>query len=285
MQLDEGPRDDLGELKLDTEDSAAVELDDERRGSNWPLIWVLLLLVAAILGVYFGFFHGRGQPEPAEPAVEPPPAAEAPAEPVAEEPPAIELPELDASDVLVRELVTQMVEHPKLASWLTPDELIRRFVAAVDNIAEGKSPRQAIGFLESGNDFTTVDRDGLEVVDPASYRRYDAIAQLFSSLDAAKVAELYRTFSPLIDQAYLDLGYPDRDFDDTLAKAIGLLAATPMPSAEVVLLPKVETWEFADPTLEKMAPPQKALLRMGPDNARAVQVKLGQVADEIGLDR
>jgi hypothetical protein len=284
MQLDEGPRDDLGELQLDTEGVPPNDPGEPRRSSYWPLIWVVLLLMAAVLGVYFGFFRGRDEPAPEEPAVEAPSPSPAPA-PKPEAPVAIEIPPLDASDPLVRQLLTELVEHPKLAAWLTPDELVRRFVAAVDNIAEGRSPRQAIGHLEPDEEFTVLDREGLAVVDPASYERYDAIASLFASLDTADMAELYRTLSPLFDEAYRDLGYPDRNFDETFGRAVGVLTSTPIPSGEVVLTPKVDTYQYVDPSLEKLTPPQKALLRMGPENGRALQRKLGEVADELGLDR
>ncbi len=287
MQLDDDPRDDLRELELDTETPTEAEIDVERdrRGLNWPLIWTGIILVAAIIGVYFGFFRGRQQA--IETVAAPAPSEPAPAEPA----PAplddrldLDLPELDASDELIRELVGQLSEHPKLASWLASDELVRRFAVAVDNVAEGKSPRQHLRFLEPSEGFTTAYRDGVAIVDPESYRRYDAPAELFASLDAAEVAKLYRAIEPLVAEAYRDLGYPDRDFGTVLARAIGELVSTPVPSASVPLLPKVSSFEFADPSLEELSPAQKHLLRMGPENARRIQRKLVEIRDELGLE-
>ncbi len=289
MRLDDEPRDDIGDLKLDDDSPAPGEphfgAARDRSQPNWPMIWVVVLLLAAILGVYFGFFRGRQKAK--TPAA--PPVATAPA-PAATEPsatpaaaPAIELPALDASDAVVRELVGQLAEHPKLATWLASDELVRRFVVAVDNVAEGKSPRGHLGFLDPGDDFESVYKNGLAVVDPESYARYNAPAKLFAVLDAAEVAKLYRTLEPLIDDAYRDLGYPDRDFDATLAAAIDELLATPIPESDVALLPKVSSFEFADPSLEKLSPAQKHLLRMGPQNARRIQRKLAEIKDELGL--
>lgn len=292
MELDSGPDDVLSDLELDSGKAPAGEPDFGRGGGrdgdgpNWPLIWVVILLVVALLGVYFGFFRGRksATATAARPAIEAPasePEAAETADPVE---PEIDLPPLEASDAIVRELVSQLAQHPKLATWLASDELLQRFAAAVDNVAEGKSPRGHLAFLAPQGDFKGTERDGLAVVDRASYRRYDAPAQLFASLDAADVAKLYRTLKPLVSEAYRDLGYPSRDFDATLAEAIDELIATPLPDSEVALLPKVKSYEFADPSLEKLSPAQKHLLRMGPDNARRVQRKLAEIRDEIGLE-
>ncbi len=288
MKLDDEPSGTLGELELDTDspDPGDSGFDGDRRRPNWPVIWVVIILLAALIGVYFGFFRGRQKATEAAapaPAVEPAPAATgeaAPSESAAE----IELPELDASDTLVRELVGEIAEHPKLATWLATDELVRRFAVAVDNVAEGKSPRRHLGFLEPQGDFSSTYENGLAVVDPDSYDRYDAPAQLFASLEAADVASLYRSIEPLVTEAYRDLGYPDRDFGAVLAQAIDELLATPIPEGDVALVPKVSSFEFADPSLEKLTPAQKHLLRMGPENARKVQRKLAEIRDELGLE-
>ncbi len=36
-------------------------------------------------------------------------------------------------------------------------------------------------------------------------------------------------------------------------------------------------WEFRDPTLEGLSPPQKHLLRMGPANVRLIQSKIREI--------
>ena len=82
-------------------------------------------------------------PAPLVPEVEP----EAPAEPeLAEaEParPAEPLPPLEASDGWVRVEASGLSKRPAFEEWLLADDLIRRFVASVDEIAIGNSPRRA----------------------------------------------------------------------------------------------------------------------------------------------
>ena len=63
---------------------------------------------------------------------------------------------------------------------------------------------------------------------------------VLQELDAKGLAELYRETRPLFRDAYRDLGYPDRDFDDTLAKAIQVLLATPDPGGELLIRRRVK---------------------------------------------
>ena len=47
------------------------------------------------------------------------------------------------------------------------------------------------------------------------------------------------------------------------------------------LVRPVVMFEYADPQLESLSAVQKQLLRMGPDNSRAIQAKLGEMAREL----
>ncbi len=53
---------------------------------------------------------------------------------------------LRTSDVIVRELVSELSANPKLVAWLANEDLVRRFVAAVDNVANGISPTTQLEF-------------------------------------------------------------------------------------------------------------------------------------------
>lgn len=205
-----------------------------------------------------------------------------------------DLPELDASDELVRRMAEELSERPRLAEWLTTDRLIQRFVGAVTLVAAGRSPREEAEFLEPEGEFVaretgeTLDLDtavvALATVDTASYRRYDPVAATFASLDTRGTAELYGRLHPLFEEAYRDLGFRERSFDVTLARAIETLLAVPVPEGSVELMPAGATaWEYADPELEALSPAQKHLLRMGPDNIRRVQAKLRELARALDL--
>ena len=98
------------------------------------------------------------------------------------------LPPLDRSDALVRELALSISSRPELVTWLASDELIRRFATSVDNVADGLSPRMHVPALAPEEPFRIIRRDGRLFIDPASYRRYDAIADVFSSLPTSSCA-------------------------------------------------------------------------------------------------
>lgn len=250
----------------------------------WPkaVLGLLLLLILAG-GAYYFFFRDR------EPAVPPPPEQE---ESVGEETPAtagrraeppIELPPLPESDPVVRQLVSGLSSHPRLAAWLATDELVQRFVVTVDNLAEGRSPAVHLPFLEPETGFQVQESGDRLAIDPATYRRYDLLAEAFVSLDTEGTARLYRQLEPLIDEAYRNLGYPDRDFDDTLAQAMGRLLAVPVVEEEVALEAQGVAYDFADPELESLSPAAKHLLRTGPDNVRRIQAKIRELAQAMGI--
>lgn len=255
-------------------------------GFPWWIVVVVVLLLAALGAGYFLFLRGGGERAVEEPT---PPVGEAPPEPPPELPPepeeeeAIELPPLPDSDPLVRGLVGELSSHPQLASWLVGERLIRRFVAAVDNVALGESPRKHLRNLAPKEPFRAAERGESLLVDPASYGRYDLAATVFTSLDTEGTVRLYRRLEPLVDEAYRDLGYPDAEFDRTLQRAIAHLLETPIVQGEIALEEKVVSYAFADPRLEELSAAQKQLLRMGPGNVRRVQAKLRELARELGI--
>lgn len=252
-----------------------------RQGIHPGVIAVVLLAVIGVGGwVYWSFVRDTPPAPPAELAG-PTDSDTAPAE-VSPPPPALILPELDQSDPLVRELVGRLSAHPTLISWLVGDDLVRAFVAAVDQVARGESPRGHLGVLAPEGDFEAAVADTTVIPDPSSYARYDLVTEVVTSLDTAGMGSLYQQMVPLFEQAYRDLGFPDGGFDGRARDAVRALLATPdveTPS----LVPTVEGFRYRDPALEALAPAQKHLLRMGPDNARRLKEKLRQLAVAAGL--
>jgi hypothetical protein len=56
-------------------------------------------------------------------------------------------PPLSDSDALIRTLTKELSADPRLDSWMQTKDIIRKFVAAVDAIAEGRSPLKQIDFF------------------------------------------------------------------------------------------------------------------------------------------
>lgn len=188
---------------------------------------------------------------------------------------------LDESDDLVRRLASQLSSHPLLGDWLKTDDLIRKFVASVDNIANGQSPRSHVTFFGLKEKFPVLKREGEFYADPEGFERYDVVADVFSSLESKALASLYFQFKPVIQEAYRELGYPDKDFTSTLQRAIREVLAVPVVEGDIVLEKKLSSYALADPELERLSQAQKHLLRMGPANINKIQDKLREMAEAL----
>jgi hypothetical protein len=211
----------------------------------------------------------------------PPPAREqrASTPPLPEGP----LPPLDASDAFVRQAVSSLSSRPELVVWLANDDLIRRFVAAVDNVAEGRSPRTHVAFLEPDGDFLVLGEGPTLHGDPSAERRYDTLVTVVSSLDVEGSVRAYHRLEPLFESAYRDLGHPEGGFSTRLTQAISELLAAPVVSGAPGLTPHVLSYRYTDPELEELSGAQKHLLRMGPRNTKLVQAKLRELARSLGI--
>ena len=192
---------------------------------------------------------------------------------------------LATSDAVVRELVAEVSSHPKLAVWLVNEDLVRRFVASVNNIAAGVSPQAHLDFLRPKEGFEVDEQpDGVLFIEPDSYARYDLIAQVFSSLDTEGTAALYRELEPLVDEAYAEIGPANADFDDRLDKAFDQLLAVPVLEGPIQVEQLIVTYAWADDKLEALSAAQRHLLRMGPDNVSMIQSKLGELRAALAAE-
>ncbi|MEM7583674.1 MAG: DUF3014 domain-containing protein [Acidobacteriota bacterium] len=244
-----------------------------RQGMS-PLVVGLVIvgILACSAFIYYQIVRGLEPTQTPDPVGETPPPPPPPPPPT--QLPAIEVPPLDSSDEVIRSLAEGLSDHPQLARWLAPDNLVRRLVAAVANIANDETPRPHIGHLEPPGSFKVAESYGQLIIDPASYARYDRLVEVFSSLDTAAGLRLYHSMKPLFDEAYEELGYPAGDFEPALLKAIDQVLAAPVPAGEIQVKKRVKNYRFADPALERLSPAEKHLLRMGPANAREVKKKL-----------
>jgi hypothetical protein len=191
---------------------------------------------------------------------------------------------LEESDTALRAIVRDLSGHPLVARLLTPDRLAATFVTAVDNIAEGATPARMFAALAPEDRFAP-DRAGEAFVFSAENAgRYDLLTGLALSLSPEDCAELYRTFYPMLAQAYQELGYPDADFHRAVDRALLRLMETPDLEGPVPLVRQVTTYAFADPELESLSPVQKQLLRMGPENARRIKQWLSELRAELAAD-
>ncbi len=245
---------------------------------------IIIVLLAIAAGVYYFFIYEKPEEIPVQQVQEEQPAP-VPAEElvIEEEVPELIQVELDESDDTIHNLAEELSSHPAAASWLMSKDLIRKFVGAVDNIANGLSPRSQIDFFTLEESFKIIEKDGLYYASAEGYIRYNLVGDVFSSLDSEGWVKLYQQSMLLIQEAYKDLGYPEEDFDKTLTAAIVELLKAPVVEGEILLEATVVSYKMADPELENLSEAQKHLIRMGPENVRKIQAKLREIGVALGI--
>ena len=230
---------------------------------------------------------GGDDPEPDELPMEvvdiapEPEVVEPEPEPIEPEP-AFALPPLSDSDPLVRQQAGTLSGNELLARYLAPRDLIARFVVLVENVASGSVPRQHVESLVPEGSFAVLQMgEENHVVDKRSYRRFDSMATVFTSLDTSASVAAYRLLQPLFQEAYGQLG-KDGQFDRVVIQAIDHLLDTPVVTDEHIRLNRPSVmYRYADKRLEGLSDAQKQLLRMGPDNTRRIQDKLKEFRQEL----
>ena len=204
-----------------------------------------------------------------EPAVEPPPPPPAPVE--------VPLPRLEESDDAVRDAVGDIPLGTAGQQYLVPGNIIERSASLIYLMAQGDVPYKLLPVSRPKAAFPISD-DGTQVVtDPAGFKRYDALTQWLQSLDLASLLSSLEWFIPLFREAWSYYGEDPAAFDMAVVMTLDLVIATPeIDLSEARLVRKEAVWIFEDPTIEGLAPIQKQVLRLGPENAEVVKAKAAE---------
>jgi hypothetical protein len=277
--------------------------------SRWRLPLLIAALAALIVGGYVGWQYTQPAAAPAEampasapaqPIAAPPPLAQAPAAPPAIEHPMepaagdnVALPALGDSDALVGEGLGSLLSRKDLLSFLQVDGFVRRVVATVDNLPRSQAPASRWPVMPTPQRFLTQPgSEGRQTIAPENSQRYQPLVQMIEAVDTAQAVALYRRLYPLFQQAYQELGFPDRYFNDRLVQVLDHLIATPLPPQPLAValvevkgtVPSLRPWvryEYADPALEAMSAGRKMLMRTGPDNQARLQAKLKEIRQQL----
>jgi len=262
---------------------------------NKSILITAAVIILLILGAGVLYWHST-RPPAAPPTVEQPKATESSQAPPAAEvkvgeekeappQPEVKLPALDQSDDFVRQMLRNLSPHGKLVEWLKIKNIIRVFVAAVDNIANGKSPRPQLGFLSPGQAFPVTEKGDRIYLDPKGYGRFDIITDAIVSFSSSRTVQVYQKLKPLFQEAYRELGYPQKDFHATFIQAMKRILDTPIVEREILLKEEGKglNYVFIDDGLENMSEVQRHLLRMGPKNTQKIQQKVREIALALGV--
>ena len=188
----------------------------------------------------------------------------------------------EGDEGLFRDAVARLSTHPELASYLIHDRLLRRFVLAVDAVAGGYSPADEVEFLRPARPFIVREDEGRLVIASGSYRRYEVVADVFTSLDTDGAIEIYRRFAPRLEAIYQEVGWANDAFDTRLREAVDHLLEVETPNGQIEVEQRAIVYAFADDRFENLTGAQKHFLRMGPRNVAAIQAKLRELRDGMG---
>lgn len=273
--------------------------------------------VAVLLAAGVGWYIWQGQhavpPAPAVIPVQPQPAVEA--EPVEASPvaaqeeapraaetaaePAHPLSTLEAADVQAQDaptferLVADWLGRAKTLQFVALEGLAHHVVATVDNLPRGHAaPRLWPLHPVGGRMETVIAADEQRYIAPSNSARYDAVVGFVASMDMTQAARLYRQAYPVLQQAYEDLGYPGKYFNDRLVEVIDHVLQTPEVHEPLALrlvqvqgsVPVAQPWlryEFAQTQWQNLSAGQKILLRMGPAHAATVKAQLKALRSQI----
>jgi hypothetical protein len=266
------------------------------RASSLP-IFIVLVLVALAAALGWWYWSQRAEMPAAAPsaatsadqgapAATPQAAASGPQNPIdaLAEPDAV-LPALADADVPVAAALAELLGAKPVASFLSVDGFVRRVVATVDNLPRPQAPSRLWPVQPAPGRFTVEGADGQQTFGAANAARHGAFTAFVEAVDAERAAALYARLYPLFQQAYEELGYPGRYFNDRLVAVIDHLLAAPEPAEPVaVRLTEVKgeyaatrpwvRYEFADPALESLSSGQKTMVRVGLANERRLKARL-----------
>lgn len=174
----------------------------------------------------------------------------------------------------------------KLLAQTTP---AMRLVMAIDAMANGQRPLDALDFLHVETPFTARRKgDGGDWVATAeSYARYQTAVDFVDSLEPQKVAEWFTRAEPVLQQCCKKLGYQDKSIRMLLTEAFNTILTAPRFDFDPQLVPTgaTGTYHFVDPVFEQLNDAQKLLVRLGPANCAKIQAKCEAIADALKLYR
>ena len=263
-------------------------------------VYGIALILAAAAGVGFYFWKERaereaqlaqGPPATAE-LPPPPPTADTEREvlhpvPETQAPPGVEgkpVPPLKESDEAMRDSLEGLLGKQRVASLFVPKDIVHRIVSTVDNLPRRTVAARLLPVKSPAGQIVTSGDGETMSLSAATYERYNPYVSVARAVDAKQLVAVYVHFYPLFQQAYQELGYPKKHFNDRLVEVIDHLLETPDPQAPVKLVRPKVMYEFDDPELEDLSAGQKILVRMGPENAAVLKAKLREIRRELAAE-
>jgi hypothetical protein len=172
------------------------------------------------------------------------------------------LPALAESDAAALAALTEAGVTQALIGLLVDESLLTRLVVTVDNLPARKFGLRQRVLRKVDGAFMTEGAGEVLVISKANAARYEPLVGAVTALPAEALVMAYRRFYPLLQEAYVGLGYADRQFHARVIEVIDhLLAAEPAAQPVRLVQPKV-FYRYADASLEGASVGHRALFRL-----------------------
>jgi len=260
--------------------------EDREDRTRRRLAWIIGVIIAAILivgGAYWYASREHTAAQPVAPAAAPaaPSAAGQISHPLPEAPSGAALPALNDSDPVAHDSLAGVLGKDAVEEFLVPVNIVRHIVVTVDNLPRHRVAVELRPVKPTPGQVVTTTQGEITTLSEANFARYAPLMRVAQAADVKALALVYERLYPLFQQAYEDLGYPGKYFNDRLVEVIDHLLATPEVAAPPQLVQPRVMFEYADADLESRSAGQKLLIRMGPANARLIKAKLREFRAEI----
>jgi Protein of unknown function (DUF3014) len=258
------------------------------------LPWIAVAVALILAGGWY-WWRQSVSPPPVTPAPQaqapapPPPQAEAPPEPPKhpieqarpDQPAREPAPGFAESNQLIRDTLLGALGSDAVISFFNVDDYIRRTVATVDNLPRQRAAPRLWPVVPMAGSPAVTGTDTAATLDAKNAERYARFISLVQRMDTGKFVALYVRLYPHFQQAYADLGFPSRHFNDRLVEVIDHLLAAPDVQGPIALKKPWILWEYADPKLESLSAGQKIMVRVGPENAAKLKAKLRDIRRQV----
>jgi hypothetical protein len=263
--------------------------DAEESFRNKAIWWsaAAVVVVIAGIGAYYRYYASPSQPvKVQEKAPPPPPVTNADNGGIQHPIPGNSadsgaLPPLNQSDQLLHDSLAGLLGAKAVEQFLVPENIVRHIVVTIDNLPRKKAAVDLRPIKPTPGETVVSSQGDMSTLSTANYARYMPFMHLVEATDPKTVATVYFHLYPLFQQAYEDLGYPGKFFNDRLVEVIDHLLAAPEPQGPIELVQPKVFYQFADSRLEDLSAGQKLLIRMGPANERALKAKLRDLRAQL----
>jgi hypothetical protein len=263
--------------------------DAEESFRNKAIWWSAAAVVVVIIGIaaYYRYSAQPTAPEKVQATPPPPPPPVTNADnggiqhPVPSGAESSPLPPLNQSDQAVRDSLVGVLGAKPVDQFLMQENIVRHIVVTIDNMPRKKVAVDLRPVKPTPGEAIVSNQGDTSTLSTANFVRYAPFVHLVETTDPKTIAAVYFHLYPLFQQAYEDLGYPGRFFNDRLVEVIDLMLAAPEPQGPIELVQPKVFYQFADPRLEDLSAGQKLMIRMGPANERVLKAKLRELRAEL----